>query len=132
VVWRGTMPRRFSWTLLSLFAGLATLLAAIGLYGLLGYSIRQRTGEMGIRIALGATPARVIAMVLSEGLKPAAAGVLTGLAVAAAVGRVIERMLFEVEPLHSQGLLLLALLLLAVAAISCPIPPRPPPKDAPA
>jgi ABC-type antimicrobial peptide transport system permease subunit len=124
VLFKETSQRRFSLTLLSLFAGLATLLAAIGLYGLLAYSIRQRTSELGIRIALGATPAHVIRLVLTQGLRPTAAGVLAGLAVAGAVGRVLQSLLFEVKPVDSEVFLFVTVLLMAIAVIACAIPAR--------
>jgi putative ABC transport system permease protein len=110
--------------LLGLFAGLATILAAIGLYGLLAYSIRQRTSELGIRIALGASPANVIGMILAQGLRPAAAGVLIGLAIAGATVRVLQSLLFEVKPLDYQVFLAVATLLITVAALACAIPAR--------
>jgi predicted permease len=124
VLSKGTSERRFSLTLLALFAGLATLLAAIGLYGLLAYSIRQRTSELGIRMALGATPAHVVRMVLTQGLRPTAAGVLAGLVAATAVMQVLQSLLFEVKHLDLQVFLFVAILLVAIAVIACAIPAR--------
>jgi predicted permease len=124
VLSKGTSQRRASLMLLGLFAGLATILAAIGLYGLLAYSIRQRTSELGIRIALGASPANVIGMILAQGLRPAAAGVLIGLAIAGATVRVLQSLLFEVKPLDYQVFLAVATLLITVAALACAIPAR--------
>jgi predicted permease len=124
VMSRGASQRRSSLVLLGIFAGLATILAAIGLYGLLAYSIRQRTGELGIRIALGARPMHVIGMVLAQGLRPAAAGVLAGLAIACAVASVLQSLLFEVKPLDMQVFFAVALLLMAIAALACAIPAR--------
>jgi ABC-type antimicrobial peptide transport system permease subunit len=124
VLSKGTSQRRSSLMLLSLFAGLATILAAIGLYGLLAYSIRQRTSELGIRIALGASPAHVIGMVLAQGLRPAAAGVLAGLAIAGAIVRVLQSLLFEVKPLDLQVFFAVAVLLMTIAVLACAIPAR--------
>ena len=124
VLSEGTLQRRSSLMLLGLFAGLATILAAIGLYGLLAYSIRQRTSELGIRIALGARPAHVIRMVLAQGLRPAAVGVLAGLGIATAIVRVLQSLLFEVKPLDVQVFFAVAILLMAIAALACAIPAR--------
>ena len=124
VLSKGTSQRRSSLTLLGLFAGLATALAAIGLYGLLAYSIRQRTSELGIRIALGASPAQVVGMVLAQGLRPATAGVLAGLAIAVAIVRVLQSLLFEVKPLDVQVFFAVAVALMTIAALACAIPAR--------
>jgi putative ABC transport system permease protein len=124
VLSKGTSQRRSSLMLLGLFAGLATTLAAIGLYGLLAYSIRQRTSELGIRIALGATPAHVVGMVLTQGLRPASVGVVAGLAIAGAVVRVLQSLLFEVKPLDVQVFFAVAVLLMTIAALACGIPAR--------
>jgi predicted permease len=122
VLSKGTLQRRSSLMLLGLFAGLATMLAAVGLYGLLAYSIRQRTSELGIRIALGATPANVIGMILMQGLRPASVGVLVGLAIAGAVVRVLQSLLFEVKPLDVQVFFAVAVSLMTIAALACAIP----------
>jgi len=124
VLSKGTSQRRSSLMLLGLFAGLATTLAAIGLYGLLAYSILQRTSELGIRIALGASPAQVVEMVLAQGLRPAVAGVLAGLAIAGAVVRVLQSLLFEVKPLDVQVFFAVAVALMTIAALACAIPAR--------
>lgn len=124
VLSKGTAQRRSSLMLLGLFAGLATILAAIGLYGLLAYSIRQRSSELGIRIALGARPAHVIGMILAQGLKPAAAGVLVGLAIAGGAVRVLQSLLFEVKPLDLQVFFAVAALLMIIATLACALPAR--------
>jgi predicted permease len=124
VLSKGTAQRRSSLMLLGLFAGLATMLAAIGLYGLLAYSIRQRTSELGIRIALGARPAHVIGMILAQGLRPAAAGVLIGFVIAGGAVRVLQSLLFDVKPLDLQVFFAVAALLIAIAALACAIPAR--------
>jgi putative ABC transport system permease protein len=124
VLARGYSQRTFSLTLISLFATLATALAAIGLYGLLAYSIRQRTGELGIRMALGATPSRVVRMALRQGLKPALLGLMAGLCAAAGLTRVLESLLFDVKSLDGQVFALVAVLLFGIAGAACVIPAR--------
>lgn len=124
VLARGYSQRTFSLTLISLFATLATALAAIGLYGLLAYSIRQRTGELGIRMALGATPSRVVGMTLTQGLKPALLGLIVGLSAAAGVTRVLESLLFDVKSLDGEVFGLVAVLLFVIAGAACLIPAR--------
>src|SRR5262249_56156255 len=89
---------KFNSLLLSLFAGLALLLTAIGLYGLMSYSVVQRAQEIGIRIALGAQTGDVLKMVLRQGLKLTALGLLIGLAAAYALTRYMQSLLFRVKP----------------------------------
>jgi ABC-type antimicrobial peptide transport system permease subunit len=106
------------------YAAPQRLLAAIGLYGLLAYSIRQRTSELGIPIALGASPMHVIGMVLRQGLRPAGAGILAGLAIEGAIVRVLQSLLFEVKPLDAQVFSGVAVLPMTIAALACAIPAR--------
>lgn len=93
-----TANRQFTLVLLISFAGLAVLLAAVGLYGVISYSTAQRTSEFGVRLALGAQPRDLIRSVLEEGLTPALIGIMTGVAAALATVRVIQSLLFEVKP----------------------------------
>ena len=88
--------REFSILLLSLFAGLALLLAAVGLYGVLSYAVSQRTSEIGIRMALGASAAEVRRMILDQGMRPAIAGIAVGVAGAVFATRLLRSMLFGV------------------------------------
>jgi predicted lysophospholipase L1 biosynthesis ABC-type transport system permease subunit len=90
-------PARFYMLLLSIFAAVAVALAAIGLYGVIAYLVSQRTREIGIRIALGAKRGDVIRMVLSQGIKPAAVGLLLGVAGAYWSSRVLQSLLYNVE-----------------------------------
>jgi len=107
---------RFTAVLLSLFAGIGVLLAGIGIYGVVGFLVAQQTREIGIRIALGATPQRVLKMVLSNMARWTVAGATLGLLGAWLCSRLLESLLFEVKP-HDPFLLGLALLFLIVAVI---------------
>ena len=89
---------RMGATLLGVFAALALGLAAVGIYGVLAYSVNERTAEIGLRQALGATQRDVIAMTLSRAAKPVVIGAVAGVAGAIALGRAIQGMLYAVEP----------------------------------
>src|SRR5262249_49475366 len=106
------------------FAAAALLLAAIGLYAVMAASVRQRHAEIGIRLALGATPARLRRLVLSEGLRLAGAGAGLGLALALAATRALRGLLFGIDPLDLPTLLAAAVLLVAAAALACSLPAR--------
>jgi putative ABC transport system permease protein len=108
--------------LLSIFAGLALALAAIGTYGVLSYLVTQRTQEIGIRMALGADRNRIMMLVLTRGLLLAVAGLGLGLAGAAAATRVMATLLFNVTPTDPSTLATVAAVMLGVAAIACFIP----------
>ena len=115
---------KFNALLLALFAGLALLLTAIGLYGVMAYSVIQRTQEIGIRIALGAQTGNVLKMVLRQGLKLTAIGLALGLAAAYALTRYMQSMLFGVKATDPATFAAIALLLIAVAIVACWIPAR--------
>jgi len=116
--------RRLAMTLLAVFAGLALLLAAVGTYGVLAYSVAQRTHEIGLRMALGAERRDVLRMVAQEGLLLAGLGAVIGIAGALWLTRLIASMLFAVRPADPLTFLLVSLLLLAVALVSSYIPAR--------
>jgi putative ABC transport system permease protein len=116
--------RRLAMILLAVFAGLAVLLAAIGTYGVLAYSVAQRTHEIGIRMTLGAERAGVLRMVTSEGLTLAALGVVMGIAGAFGLTRLIASMLFAVRPGDPVTFVSVSLLLVAVALVASYIPAR--------
>ncbi len=115
---------KFNALLLSLFAGLALLLTAIGLYGVMSYSVIQRAQEIGIRIALGARTGDVLKMVLRQGLKLTAMGLLIGLAAAYALTRYMQSLLFGVKATDPLTFAAISLLLVAVALLACWLPAR--------
>ena len=117
-------PRRATATLVGVFAVSALLLAALGLYGVLAYAVGQRTQEFGIRLALGAEPRQVLALVLREGLVLAICGVSVGLARAALLGRTLASFLYGVGAYDPAVLIGVPTLLLVVALLACLIPAR--------
>jgi len=115
---------RFAASLLAGFAGVALLLAAIGLYGVLSYGVSERRREIGVRAALGASRARLVGLIVREGLTVVLAGLVVGLAGAAALSRLMEAALFGVTPLDPLSYLVAPLVLLVVAVGACLIPAR--------
>ena len=111
-------------TLLSVLSGVGLLLAAMGLYGVLAYSVAQRTQEIGLRIALGAGPGEVLQMVLKQGLQLTLLGVAAGTAIALALGRFLASLLYGVKPADLQTFLGVWLVLTTVALVACAIPVR--------
>jgi len=116
--------QQFLSALVGSFAGLAALLAAIGIYGVLSYLVTQRTREIGIRMSLGASRFRVLGELLREGMTLAVLGLALGAAGAAAAGRVLASLLHEVKPGDPMIFAATALLLAAVALIACYLPAR--------
>ena len=116
--------RRFTMVLLALFAATALVLSAIGIYGVMAYLVAQRTREIGIRIALGASRRDVLSMVLGQGVRLAAAGVAAGLLGAVVVTRAISTLLYAVSPRDPGTLAALSAALTAVALLACYIPAR--------
>lgn len=117
-------PQRFDLSLLGLFAGLAIFLAAVGVYGVLSYSVAQRSHEIGVRIALGAQPAGVLGMVVREGLKLTLAGAAIGAVAALALTQLMGSLLYGVtahDPLTFAGVVAL---ISAVSIAACYIPAR--------
>jgi putative ABC transport system permease protein len=115
---------RLTSTLLSLFAGVALLIAAIGIYAVLTYSVSQRTREIGIRMALGATPRRVLELIVSEGMRVVLLGLVIGLAGGLALGRTVESLVYGVGVSDPKIYLEVAAILTAVALAACFIPAR--------
>jgi putative ABC transport system permease protein len=124
VVGASVSQPRFSSQLLGVFATLAVLLAAIGLYGLMAYSVTQRRNEIGIRMALGATREEILRLVLRHGSILALAGMGFGLGASMIATRVLSSMLFAVSPTDPQTFLAVALLLAGVALGACLVPAR--------
>lgn len=117
-----TVDASFNATLLTVFAALSLLLAAVGLFGVLAYVVAQRTGEIGIRIALGAQRDHVLRTVLADGLRPALFGLVLGLAASAATVRIMRSMLYETQPFDPAVFAVVAATLLSVAVLACLVP----------
>jgi len=113
---------RFNMLLLGIFAGIAALLAAIGIYSVLSYSVRQRVPEIGIRLALGARLVDVLRMVVFEGMKPALLGVVIGTIAALGLGRVVTSLVYQVKPSDPITFVGVAILLGLIALIACLVP----------
>jgi predicted permease len=124
VVKRSMANRRFSLELLGVFAVVAMLLAAIGIYGVMSYSFSQRTHEVGVRVALGAQHLDILRMAVGEGMFVVAIGLVLGLAGTLAVTRVFQSMLFGVNATDPVTLIVVAAILAAVALLACYIPAR--------
>ncbi|HWO00191.1 MAG TPA: ABC transporter permease [Blastocatellia bacterium] len=116
--------RRFAMTLLGVFAIVALILASVGLYGVMSYSVTHRTNEIGIRMALGAQVTDVLAMVVGQGMKLSLAGVGIGLAGAFALTRVMRTLLFSVSATDPLTYVVVALLLAGVSLAACYVPAR--------
>jgi len=114
--------RRFNMLLLAIFAGAALVLAAVGIYGVMSYSVAQRTHEIGVRIALGAGSARVLRLVAGQGMMLAAAGIALGLAGSLALTRLMAGLLFEVRATDPVTFVLIPLLLGGVALVASVVP----------
>jgi ABC-type antimicrobial peptide transport system permease subunit len=116
--------RRFQTTLLAGFALAALLLAVVGIYGVISYSVNRRRNEIAIRMALGARASDVNRMVLAQGMRPVAAGLVIGMAVALALGRLVQALLFQIRPSDPVVLAGVVLVLGAAAALACFAPAR--------
>jgi putative ABC transport system permease protein len=116
-------PRAIT-VLVGAFALVALTLAAVGVFGVMAYAVRERTQEIGVRMALGATAASVFGLVLGRALRLVSIGVVVGLVAAAALTRLMERLLYEVAPLDPWTFAVTTAVLLAVAAIASCVPAR--------
>jgi putative ABC transport system permease protein len=114
--------RAFSMLLFGSFASLAVVLAAVGLYGVVSYGVTLRTAEIGIRVALGADNSEIRSLIVKEGMLPASIGVGFGLLIAAPLTRVMQSLLFHVDPFDPITFMLIPGFLLAVSALACYLP----------
>jgi hypothetical protein len=124
VLTRSMARTSFSLIMLAIAAGVALALGAIGIYGVISYVVSQRTRELGVRLALGADPGSVRQMVLKQGLVLAGAGVAIGLAAAVGLTRLMEALLFGVDPIDPITYGLVAVCLTAVALLASYLPAR--------
>jgi putative ABC transport system permease protein len=116
--------RRYPSYLIGSFAGLALILAMVGLYGLLSFTVMQRTREIGIRVALGAQRGDILRLVVGQGIKAVLAGVGVGLIAGLALTRLLASLLFGVKPTDALTFASVGVLLLVVAMAACYIPAR--------
>ncbi len=119
---QSTLDQSFDATLITSLAVLSLLLAAAGLFGVLSYMVAQRSGEIGIRIALGAQREQVLRGMLADGLHPALIGLVLGLAASAATTQFIKSMLYETQPLDPEVFAAVTVLLMTSAALACLLP----------
>jgi putative ABC transport system permease protein len=122
VVSESVSRQRFSMLLLGIFAGLALLLAAVGIYGVMSYSVAQRTREIGIRMALGAQRSDVLKMTVGQGVRLVSIGVVTGLAAAFILTRVMSSLLFGVSATDPTTFITISLVLMSVAVLASYVP----------
>ncbi len=124
VVNESVAGRRFPMQVLGLFALIALFLAGVGLYGVLSYTVTQRTREIGVRLAIGAAPPQVWRLVIGQGLKLTLVGIALGMAGALALSQLVTAMLFDVTPFDPVSYLAMGLVLLIVAGLACYVPAR--------
>jgi putative ABC transport system permease protein len=117
-------PQRFSTLVLSAFAAGALLLAAIGLYGVLAFAVSQRTREIGVRIALGAQPADVLALVVRQGMRLVLVGLLVGVSAAVGLTRMMSTLLYRTGRFDPLTFIACPIVLAAVALLACYLPAR--------
>jgi ABC-type antimicrobial peptide transport system permease subunit len=122
IVSASVSERRFQLTLVLVFAGIALVLACLGIFGVVSYTVAQRRGEMGIRLALGATAGNLRSLVVRQGLAPVVIGLACGIGGALALGRVMQGLLFGVNASDPWTLAGVSFLLIGVAAAACYIP----------
>jgi ABC-type antimicrobial peptide transport system permease subunit len=110
--------------LFGVFAVCALLIAAVGVYGVVSYTVAERKRELGIRLALGARPRDILQLVIGNGARLAVIGIVIGLAAALSLGRILSTMLFQVTPHDTLTLAAVSVLLAAVALVACWLPAR--------
>ena len=124
VVQRSVAPQRFNAILLAVFSGLALLLATMGIYGVLSYSVSRRTPEIGLRMALGASSGNIVRLTIGQGLRPAMLGIALGAIGAWWLSRYVATLLFGVQPFDAVTYAAVVALLLMTAAVACYLPCR--------
>jgi ABC-type antimicrobial peptide transport system permease subunit len=124
LVWRAQAATRFTLVLIAVFAVIAALLVAVGLYGVLSTIVRQRTAEIGVRMALGAEPSSIRGMVVGQGLRLSVAGVALGLVAALGLTRLMSALLVGVRPSDPLTFGAMAVVFFAIAAVSSWLPAR--------
>jgi putative ABC transport system permease protein len=117
-------PTRFAATLIGIFALVALVLAAVGLYGVLSTTVRQRTAEIGMRMVCGAQPAGILRLVFAEGLRLSVAGMVVGLGIALSVTGLMRSMLVSVTPTDPATFVAITVVFLAIALLATLIPAR--------
>src|SRR6185437_13915419 len=110
--------------LLGIFAGVALLLATIGIYGAVAYTVEQRTGEIGVRMALGAQTRDVLRLIVAQGMKPVLIGLVIGLGAAVALGRLLTSQLYQTSAFNPFLLIATLTILGAAALVACLVPAR--------
>jgi putative ABC transport system permease protein len=118
------VTERFGAVLMGTLAISGLLLACIGLFGVMAYSVTQRTGEIGVRVALGAQPQHVLGLIMAQGVKLTLFGVVIGLVVAWATTRLLVNLLFEIRAADPATFILISLLLVSIALVACFFPAR--------
>ena len=124
IVGEAVAQRRFTMTLMTVFAAAAILLAALGIYGVLSFTVGQRTKEIAVRMAMGSTGHTVARLVVGEGMTLAVVGSIIGVGVALGLGRVVESMLFQVEARDPVSFATATVVIAVVAFVACWIPAR--------
>jgi len=124
VIADSTLRQKFTALLLAVFAAVALLLAAVGIYGLMSYSVEQRTQEIGIRMALGANQEKTLKLILGQGMRLSMIGMVLGLAAAYALTRLLSGLLFGIKATDPITFVLVALILTAITAAAAVVPAR--------
>jgi ABC-type antimicrobial peptide transport system permease subunit len=124
IVSKSIAGQNFNMTLLTIFGAIALLLAAIGIYGLMSYSVAQSTHDIGVRVALGADRRRILSLVVTRGMKLAGVGLLIGVGGAFAASRLLAQLLFGVKPTDPLTYLVVTAALAVVAFLACYLPAR--------
>jgi putative ABC transport system permease protein len=122
--WAGLATRQLPAVLLGLFAALALTLAMVGIYGVISYSVSQRTNEIGIRMALGAERSDVLCLIIGQGMIPVGAGLIVGLCIAIALSRTLSGVLYGIKPTDPLTFGAVSLVLIIISLMACAAPAR--------